>query len=43
MLSHPGAGMVSHAERPAHEQSLVEPFHERVKALQDQGVEGQAI
>ena len=31
------------AARPAHEQSLVEPFHERVKALQDQGVEGQAI
>jgi transposase len=29
--------------RPAHEQSLVEPFRERVKALQDQGVEGQAI
>ena len=29
--------------RPEHEQSLVEPFRERVKALQDQGVEGQAI
>jgi hypothetical protein len=31
------------AERPAHEHSLVEPFRERVKALHDQGVEGQAI
>ena len=30
-------------ERPAHEQSLVEPFRDRVKALQDAGVEGQAI
>jgi hypothetical protein len=30
------------AERPAHEQSLVEPFRERVKALHEGGVEGQA-
>lgn len=30
-------------DRPAHEQSLVEPFRERVKARHDQGVEGQAI
>jgi transposase len=30
-------------ERPAHEQSLVEPFRERVKTLQEEGVEGQAI
>jgi transposase len=30
-------------ERPVHEQSLVEPFRERVKALQENGVEGQAI
>ncbi|MGH7309377.1 MAG: IS21 family transposase [Candidatus Rokuibacteriota bacterium] len=30
-------------ERPAHEQSLVEPFRERVKTLQKEGVEGQAI
>ena len=29
--------------RPAHEQSLVEPFRDRVKALQENGVEGQAI
>jgi hypothetical protein len=27
-------------ERPANEQSLVEPFRERVKALHDRGVEG---
>ena len=31
------------AARPPHEQSLVEPFRERVKALHDGGVEGQAI
>ena len=31
------------AECPAQEQSLVEPFRERVKALHDRGVEGQAI
>jgi len=31
------------AERPANEQSLVEPLRERVLALHDQGVEGQAI
>ena len=31
------------AECRAHEQSLVEPFRERVKALHDRGVEGQAI
>ena len=30
-------------ERPAQEQSLVEPFRERVKALHERGVEGQAI
>jgi transposase len=30
-------------ERPAHEQSLVEPFREQVKTLHDRGVEGQAI
>jgi transposase len=31
------------AERPAHEQSLVEPLRERVLALHARGVEGQAI
>ena len=31
------------AERPAHEQSLVEPWRERVLALHERGVEGQAI
>ena len=31
------------AERPAQEQSLVEPFRERVKTLHERGVEGQAI
>ena len=31
------------AERPANEQSLVEPLRERVLTLHDQGVEGQAI
>ena len=31
------------ATRPAHEQSLVEPWRERVLALHAQGVEGQAI
>jgi transposase len=31
------------AERPAQEQSLVEPFRERVQALHEGGVEGQAI
>ena len=31
------------AERPAHEQSLVEPFREQVKTLHEGGVEGQAI
>jgi transposase len=31
------------AERPAHEQSRVEPHRERVLALHEQGVEGQAI
>ena len=31
------------AEGPVHEQSLVEPFRERVKTLHDRGVEGQAI
>ncbi|PYN91835.1 MAG: IS21 family transposase [Candidatus Rokuibacteriota bacterium] len=30
-------------ERPAHEQSLVEPWRERVLALHERGVEGQAI
>lgn len=30
-------------ERPSHEHSLVEPFRERVVALQKDGVEGQAI
>jgi transposase len=30
-------------ERPAQEQSLVEPYRERVKTLQEAGVEGQAI
>ena len=30
-------------EHPAQEQSLVEPFRERVKALAERGVEGQAI
>src|SRR5438034_1370912 len=30
-------------ERPAHEQSLVEPWRERVRALHERGVEGQAI
>ena len=30
-------------ERPPHEQSLVEPFRDRVVALQQEGVEGQAI
>jgi transposase len=30
-------------ERPAQEQSLVEPFRERVTALHERGVEGQAI
>src|SRR5712692_3864467 len=30
-------------ERPAQEHSLVEPFRERVKALHERGVEGQAI
>jgi transposase len=30
-------------ERPGHEQSLVEPYRERVKALSESGVEGQAI
>ena len=30
-------------ERPAHEQSLVEPLRERVLALYERGVEGQAI
>ena len=31
------------AERPAHELSRIEPFRDRVKALRDRGVEGQAI
>lgn len=31
------------SERPAHEQSLVEPLRERVLALYERGVEGQAI
>jgi transposase len=31
------------SERPAHEQSFVEPFRERVLALHERGVEGQAI
>jgi len=31
------------SERPAHEQSLVEPLRERVLALHERGVEGQAI
>ena len=31
------------SERPAHEQSLVEPWRERVLALHERGVEGQAI
>jgi hypothetical protein len=30
-------------EQPAHEQSLVEPLRERVLALRERGVEGQAI
>jgi hypothetical protein len=30
-------------ERPSHEQSLVEPWRERVLAWHEQGVEGQAI
>jgi transposase len=30
-------------QRPLHEQSLVEPFRERVEALRKDGVEGQAI
>jgi hypothetical protein len=30
-------------ERPVHEQSLVEPLRERVLALYERGVEGQAI
>src|SRR5437879_3133263 len=30
-------------DHPAHEQSLVEPFRERVTALHERGVEGQAI
>jgi hypothetical protein len=30
-------------ERPAHEQSRVEPWRERVLALHERGVEGQAI
>ncbi len=31
------------AERPAQEQSLVEPFRDQVKTLHEGGVEGQAI
>jgi hypothetical protein len=39
------AGLLERAptERPAHEQSRVEPWRERVLALHEQGVEGQAI
>jgi transposase len=39
------AGLLERAptERPAHEQSLVEPLRERVLALHERGVEGQAI